>query len=235
MTSRFAATSTTSIWSSLASLCPTIWKSTFTSEISNGMNCSASTSIFSDSSARVAVGKVIFFMITEYPEMDVQTFLALTFNDLIKFLIAVTTTSGSCTAPSIMASGGKITCPTLLSTKPAFDWSSTMALIEWEPISRPTMDLEPPRSPTAYTFRLESVIFAEYLGLVFKWIPQGQDDFSFSLHSAVFPTFDSVDSKRGYSCLAGQLRLTHQQLLPNLFQGVLRQFIPPEANLVSSI
>ncbi len=139
------ATSNTSIWSLPPEDSPgspsRMWKSIFTSLMSNGIYCSASHLIDSSNSSSVIAGMLTFLTITAWPETERATFFSFTCCSATSSRIAATTRSASTTVPSTINSGPSALTPNLTSRYPLPFFLSCTSLIDAEPMSRPNSSL----------------------------------------------------------------------------------------------
>ena len=127
-------------------------KSTFTSEISNGMCWAASVLMLSASSASLMDWTLIFFTMTEWPLTEVATCFVLMLRSPKILLIALETLPESTIMESTtmsLASGSTPRCDTWISP---FERFSSIALIELDPISKPTIDFADPNMPSCLLF-----------------------------------------------------------------------------------
>src|SRR5512146_3347195 len=87
------------------------------------------------------------------------------------------------------------------------------SLIELDPMSRPISSFDP-RSPIAAPGL--SVFFEKYLVPVGKLQAQGKDNLPFGVHPARHSLLHPVDGQHGKPGPPRQLRLAHQEPLPDL-------------------
>src|SRR5215471_13372502 len=119
-------------------------KSTFTSAMSNGMCWAASVVMLSASSLSLMGCTLIFFTITEWPLTEVATALVLIECSPKILLITLETLPESTIMESTtmsLASGSTPRCETTISPLERF---SSIALMQLEPMSNPTIDFPEP-------------------------------------------------------------------------------------------
>src|SRR4029077_11336859 len=138
-------------------------KSTFTSAMSNGICWAASVVMLSASSPSLMGCTLIFFTITEWPLTDVATDFVLMPCSPKILLIALETLPESTIMESTtmsLASGSTPMCETTISPLERF---SSIALMQLEPMSNPTIDFPDPNMP---------------MPTAFTWFPSGFPDLS---------------------------------------------------------